>query len=393
MVKKTGKSSPRTRNAGGNPKGQSGGGSGSGSGGESGGGMTYAQSGVDIEAGDRTVDLIKSHLKRTYNPRVLGKHGAFAGCFRLDYNERLFKRNYKDPVLVACTDGVGTKVMLAVQMGVHDTIGQDCVAMNVNDMIVQGAEPLFFLDYIGVHKVVPEHMEQIVKGVADGCQLAGCALIGGETAEMPDVYKKGDYDLAGFAVGVCELSRVVDGQRVEKDDVILGLASSGIHSNGYSLVRAIIKQAKLDLDMVYPELQDDRPEPRPLGLALLEPTRIYARQIVSLLRSYKVKKPISGMAHITGGGLPGNVNRALHSGVNAKINRKTWSIPPLFKFLQKHGQIADDEMLKVFNMGVGYTLIVRPHFAQAVMDKLRRQGEQPFVLGKITAGTGKVVIQ
>jgi len=356
------------------------------------GGVTYAQSGVDIEAGDRTVDLIKGHLKRTYSPRVLGKHGAFAGCFRLDYNERLFKRNYKDPVLVACTDGVGTKVLLAVQMGVHDTIGQDCVAMNVNDMIVQGAEPLFFLDYVGVHKVVPEHMEQIVKGVADGCQLAGCALIGGETAEMPDVYKKGDYDLAGFAVGVCELKRVVDGQRVEAGDVILGLASSGIHSNGYSLVRAIIKQANLDLDKTYPQLQSDGAPDRSFGMHLLEPTRIYAKQIVSLLRSYKVKKPIGGMAHITGGGLPGNVNRALHDGVNARISLKSWDVPPLFKFLQKNGKVSDDEMLKVFNMGVGYTLIVRPHFAESVIDKLTQQGETVFVMGKITPGTGKVVL-
>jgi phosphoribosylformylglycinamidine cyclo-ligase len=369
MAKKKGKSSKR----GSNPK--------------AGGGMTYAQSGVDIEAGDRTVDLIKGHLKRTYSPRVLGKHGAFAGCFRLDFNERLFKRNYKDPVLVACTDGVGTKVMLAVEMGVHDTIGQDCVAMNVNDLIVQGAEPLFFLDYVGVNKVVPKHMEQIVKGVADGCQLAGCALIGGETSEMPAVYKKGDYDLAGFSVGVCELKRVIDGQRVEKGDIVIALPSSGIHSNGYSLVRAIIKKAKLDLNKVYPELDDDRP----LGLVLLEPTRIYSKQIVSLLRAYKVKRPISGMAHITGGGLPGNVNRALHDGVNAKLSKKAWGIPPLFKFIQKHGNVSDEEMFKVFNMGVGYTLIVKPHFADAILDKLQKLGEEAFVLGKITAGTGRVV--
>jgi phosphoribosylformylglycinamidine cyclo-ligase len=358
--------------------------------------MTYAQSGVDIDAGDRTVDLIKGHLKRTYGQRVLGRHGAFAGCFRLDYNERLFKRNYKDPVLVACTDGVGTKVLLAIQMGVHDTIGRDCVAMNVNDLIVQGAEPLFFLDYIGTHKMLPKQMEQIVKGVADGCQLSGCALIGGETSEMPDVYSKGDYDLAGFAVGVCELKRIIDGQRVEKGDVILGLTSSGIHSNGYSLVRAIIKEAKLDLDKVYPDLQDSAPESSPescpLGMALLEPTRIYAKQVVSVLNSYKVKRPISGMAHITGGGLPGNVNRALHDGVNAKISRKAWDVPPLFRFLQKHGQVAEDEMLKVFNMGIGFTLIVRPHFADAVMEKLTRQGEQVVQLGRITAGTGKVVL-
>ncbi|RMH13734.1 MAG: phosphoribosylformylglycinamidine cyclo-ligase [Gammaproteobacteria bacterium] len=351
-------------------------------------GLTYAQAGVDIDAGDRTVDRITAHLRRTYGPRVLGRDGAFAGCFRLDYNERLFKRNYKDPVLIACTDGVGTKVLLAVQMGIHDTIGQDCVAMNVNDMIVQGAEPLFFLDYVGVHRVIPEQMEQIVKGVADGCQLAGCALIGGETAEMPDVYKPGDYDLAGFAVGVCELKRVIDGQRVEPGDIIIGLTSSGIHSNGYTLVRAILKHAKLNLDKVYPDLEDTRP----LGRVLLEPTRIYARQVVSVLRSYKRKRPIGGMAHITGGGLPGNVNRALHSSVDAKIHKKAWQIPPLFKFLQRQGKVDEQEMFRVFNMGVGYTLIVRPHFTEAIMEKLRKAGEQPFVLGRITRGTGRVVL-
>jgi phosphoribosylformylglycinamidine cyclo-ligase len=205
---------------------------------------------------------------------------------------------------------------------------------------------------------------------------------------MPDVYKEGDYDLAGFAVGVCELSRVVDGQRVEAGDVIVGLTSSGIHSNGYSLVRAIVDEAKLDLDKPYPELEDDRP----LGRVLLEPTRIYARQVINVLRGYKVKKPIGGMAHITGGGLPGNVNRALHGAVDARISRKAWDVPPLFKFLQRHGKIDEQEMLKVFNMGVGYTLIVRPHFAEAVMHKLRRQGEQPFVLGKITAGSGRVLM-
>lgn len=350
--------------------------------------MTYAGAGVSIEAGDEMVGLIKHHLRNTHGPRVLGRHGAFAGMFRLDYNERLFQRNYKDPVLVACTDGVGTKVLLAIQVGKHDTIGQDCVAMNVNDMIVQGAEPLFFLDYIGTHKVDPAHMERIVKGVADGCKLSGCALLGGETAEMPDVYGKGDYDLAGFAVGVVELKRIVEGdERVEKGDVVLGLASSGIHSNGYTLVRAIIKKAKLKLDKVYDELED----PRPLGEVLLEPTRIYVKPIVSLLRGYKRKKPISGMAHITGGGLPGNLNRALPADLNAKISRKAWDVPPLFRFLQKHGSVDEDEMLRVFNMGIGYTLIVRPHFAEAVAEKLTKAGETVYRLGQIVPGNGKVV--
>ncbi|WP_432797930.1 phosphoribosylformylglycinamidine cyclo-ligase [Poriferisphaera sp. WC338] len=352
-------------------------------------GLTYADSGVDIEAGDEVVDRIKGHLRRTYGPRVLGKHGAFAGCFRLDYNEKLFKRNYKDPVLVSGADGVGTKVMLAIELGIYDTVGQDCVAMNVNDMIVQGAEPLFFLDYVGIHKVIPQQMEQIVKGVADGCQLAGCALLGGETAEMADVYKEGDFDLAGFTVGVVELSKVVDGSRVEEGDVILGLASSGVHSNGFSLVRKIIDHAKLDIRKVYPEVDPDRP----LGEVLLEPTRIYSKQICSVLRSYSRKKPIGGMAHITGGGLPNNVNRALPSNLDAKISKKAWDVPPLFKFLKKHGNVAPAEMFRVFNMGIGYVLIVRPHFAEAITTKLKRQGETVYNLGEIVPGTGKVLLK
>ncbi len=359
---------------------------------KSSGGLTYAETGVSIEAGDAMVGRIQQHLRKTHGPRVLGKHGAFAGMFRLDYNERLFKRNYKDPVLVSCTDGVGTKVLLAIQLGVHDTIGQDCVAMNVNDMIVQGAEPLFFLDYIGTHAVEPEQMERIVKGVAEGCGLAGCALIGGETAEMPDVYGEGDYDLAGFSVGVVELSRIIEGdQRVEAGDVVLGLTSRGVHSNGYTLVRAIVERAKLKLDRVYGEFDEDAVfAGRPLGEILLEPTRIYVKPIVNLLRQYKVKRPISGMAHITGGGLPGNVNRALPDDMDAVLSRRSWEVPALFGFLQKHGGVADDEMLRVFNMGIGYTLIVRPHFAEAVAEKLRRAGETVVRLGEIVPGRGRV---
>ena len=349
--------------------------------------LTYAGSGVDIEAGDAVVGLIKHHMRRTYGPRVLGKHGAFAGCFRLDFNEKLFQRNYKDPVLVACTDGVGTKVLLATEAGIVDTIGQDCVAMNVNDLIVQGAEPLFFLDYVGIHKVIPQQTADIVKGVADGCTIAGCALLGGETAEMPDVYKPGDFDLAGFTVGVVELKKVIAGaERVEQGDVILGLASSGVHSNGFSLVRAIIKRARLKLDKVYPELDAQRT----LAQVLLEPTRIYVKPIIEVMHKYKVKKPISGMAHITGGGLPGNLNRSLPGNLDAKLNRKSWDVPPIFGFLQAKGKIADAEMLKVFNMGVGYTLIVRPHFADAIEKQLAKAGETVYRLGEIVKGTGKV---
>lgn len=350
--------------------------------------MTYAGSGVDIDAGDRMVGLIEGHMRRTYGPRVLGSHGGFAGLLRLDYNERLFKRNYKDPVLVACTDGVGSKVKLASELKTYDTVGQDLVAMSVNDLIVQGAEPLLFLDYIGTHHLDPEQMADIVKGVADGCEMAGCALLGGETAELPDLYAKGDFDLAGFAVGVCELNRVIDGSAVEAGDVILGLASSGVHSNGYSLVRAIIREKKLDIARVYEDLDPKQT----LGVVLLTPTRIYAKQVVAVLRSYKVKQVVTAMSHITGGGMPGNIPRTLGSHLDARIDRKAWTVPPVFKFLQKHGQVADEEMLKVFNMGVGYIMIVKPHFADAITDKLVRQGETVSRLGTVTAGTGRVVL-
>jgi len=350
--------------------------------------LTYRGSGVDIEAGDAVVDLIKGHCRRTFGPRVLGAFGGFAGCFRLDYNEKLFKRNYKEPVLIGCTDGVGSKIKLAAEMKVYDTVGQDLVAMNVNDLIVQGGEPLFFLDYIAVHKVIPTQVAQMVKGVADGCELAGAALLGGETAEMPSVYAQGDFDMAGFAVGVCELKRIIDGSKAEPGDVILGLGSSGIHSNGYSLVRAVVREAKLDLDKIYGELD----EKRTLGEVLLAPTRIYARQIVSVLRKYKVKQVITGMSHITGSGLPGNVPRSL-TNLNAVVNRKSWTPHPVFPFLQRHGRIADAEMLDVFNMGIGYVLFVKPHFAEAVADQLRKLGETVSVIGKLAAGSGKFVLK
>jgi phosphoribosylformylglycinamidine cyclo-ligase len=348
--------------------------------------MTYAGAGVDIDAGDEVVDRIKPVLKRTHGQRVMGLHGAFAGMFRLDYNESLFKRNYKDPVLVACTDGVGTKVMLAIEMNRLDTIGIDCVAMNVNDLIVQGAEPLFFLDYLGLSKVDPAKTADIITSVARGCEISGCALIGGECSEMPDIYKAGDFDIAGFAVGVVELARATDSTRIEPGDMVLGLASSGVHSNGYTLVRRIIEAKGLDLGSTYPELESDRT----LGDLLLEPTRIYAKSIVSLLRGYTVKKVVTGMAHITGGGLPGNLNRALPADMDALVDRSSWTVPPLFPFLQKHGDIASDEMDRVFNMGVGYCLVVRPTFADAVARKLEKSGETVFRMGEIVKGSGTV---
>jgi phosphoribosylformylglycinamidine cyclo-ligase len=360
--------------------------------------MTYAASGVDIDAGDRAVDLIGAMLRRTHGPRVLGRPGGFAGMFRLDYNEKLFKRNYRDPVLVACTDGVGTKVKLAADLKIYDTVGIDCVAMNVNDLIVQGAEPLLFLDYLGLHRNVPETTAALVEGVAKGCELAGCALIGGEMSEMPDVYAPGDFDIVGFAVGVVELPRVVDPARVEKGDIIIGLASSGVHSNGYSLVRKIVEKKHLKLDTVYDELatgsgSENGSGPPALGRVLLEPTRIYAKTVIKLLRHYTVKHVVSGMAHITGGGLPGNVCRALADDVDARIDASAWTPPPIFAFLQRHGRVEREEMLRVFNMGVGYVFIVRPSFADSVLRQLAKLDETAFVMGEVVKGRGEVRIE
>ena len=351
-------------------------------------GLTYAQSGVDMEAGDRVVELIKPALRRTHGPRVMGAYGGFGAMFRLDFKERIFRKNYKDPVLVACTDGVGTKVLLAIQMGRLDTIGIDCVAMNVNDLIVQGAEPLFFLDYLGLSRIRPEETASIIQGVARGCEIAGCALIGGECAEMPDIYKAGDFDIAGFAVGVVEAKRTIEGDRVKKGDLIIGLPSSGVHSNGYALVRRIVKEAKLDLSKHH-----DDAGPGTLGDLLLEPTRIYAKAVLKALGAYRRKRAIRGMAHITGSGIPGNLPRAFGEHLDAVVDCASWTVPPLFRFLQKHGGVAESEMWNVFNMGVGYCLIVHPDFAEGVMKKLRKSGEQPFVMGRIAKGSGQVRLE
>ncbi|HMN41424.1 MAG TPA: phosphoribosylformylglycinamidine cyclo-ligase [Phycisphaerales bacterium] len=379
-----------------------------------GGGLTYAAAGVDLHEKDTFTDSIVSIMRRTHGPRVIQNPGGFAGLFRLDFNQKLFRRNYKDPVLVACTDGCGTKVKLASEVGRYDTIGIDLVAMNVNDMVVQGAEPLFFLDYIAVSKVDSKMLTDVVRGVAEGCKLSGCALIGGETAEMPDVYAPGEFDLAGFAVGVVELSKATDAERVEPGDIVLGLTSSGVHSNGYSLVRRIVKDAGLGMGEVYPELGTPTlrggrtrggatsakhknpprsggvPKGKTLGEVLLTPTRIYAESITKLLRQYKVKKVITGMAHITGSGMSGNLCRALHSKVDAVVDRSSWPMPPLFAFLQKHGRVDTEEMYRVFNMGVGYTLIVRPAFAESVKERLEKLGETVYVIGKVVKGKGEV---
>ena len=349
--------------------------------------MTYAQSGVDIDAGDRMVGMIRKHMKRTFDPRVIDRHGGYAGFFRLDYGkERLLRRNYKAPVLVACTDGVGTKVKLAAEMKVYDTVGIDLVAMSVNDLIVSGAEPLLFLDYLAVNRLDPEVGTQMVKGVADGCVEAGCALLGGETAEMPDVYAEGDFDMAGFAVGAVSENKIIDGSLVRAGDVVLGLASSGIHSNGYSLVRAIVKQKKLDLHKVYPELDAKRT----LGQVLLTPTRIYARPVHRVLRYYRRKIAIVAMAHITGGGIPGNLPRVFPETLDADLRRDAWPTPPVFEFLQSHGHVPQEEMDRVFNLGIGYIMIVRPKYAESVMKQLKRYKEKVYRLGVMVKGSGQV---
>lgn len=351
--------------------------------------VSYEQSGVNIEANDVMVDKIHNSVASTFGPRVMDLKGGFAGMFRLDYDEKLFKKNYTNPVLVACTDGVGSKVQLAAEIKKYDTVGIDLVAMSVNDMLVQGAEPLFFLDYLGVNKLAPAEIAEMVKGVAAGCRLADCALIGGETAEMPDTYKKGDFDMAGFAVGVVERKKIITGQAVRQGDVVLGLASSGLHSNGYTLVRNICFK-KCGFKMTETPAEFDG---QSLGDVFLEPTRIYVQSVVKLLGQYKVKQVVHGMAHITGGGLVGNVPRVLPKNCNAVINKSAWPVPKIFSFLQKHGPVEETEMFRVFNMGIGFVMIVAEDFADAVAKKLSRYGEEVYKIGRITTGTGKVVLK
>jgi len=364
---------------------------------------------VDIDKKDAFTESLETMLRRTFTDRVIPNPGGFAGLFRLDYKQRLFSRNYKDPVLVACCDGVGTKVKLAAEMGVFDTVGIDLVAMNVNDLIVQGAEPLFFLDYIAVPEVDTKVLTDLVKGIAEGCRKSGCALLGGETANMPDVYRKGDFDLAGFCVGVVELRRVQKPTRVSVGDVVLGLASDGIHSNGYTLVRKVVSEAGLDLRKVYGEATESEvtksrsrggaksgrqrgngAAERTLGEVLLTPTRLYADPVTRLQRSYKVKNIISGMAHITGSGIGGNLCRALPGTLDAVVDRESWPRPAVFSFLQEKGNIPEEEMWRVFNMGIGYCMVVRPAFAESVAERLTKLGERVYRIGEVVKGKGEV---
>ncbi len=347
--------------------------------------ITYKDAGVDIDAADEMVDQIGPLLRRTWGPRVVTDHGGFAGAFRLDYGERLFARAYRDPVLVACTDGVGSKLLVAIQAKRYDTVGVDCVAMNVNDMITLGAEPLMFLDYIAVNKLAPRIATDIVRGVVAGCEEADCALLGGETAELPDLYRRGHFDLAGFAVGVAERGRLLRPQKnVKPGDDIIGLASSGLHSNGYALARkALLTEAGIGLN------ETPRPLNEPLIDVLLRPTRIYVRSIRAVLRRYKQRNPVVGMAHITGGGLPGNVPRVLPKNCDAVIRRGAWTPPPIFGLLERCG-VPEEELFNVFNMGIGYTLITRPRSTATVIKTLEKAGETATVIGVVRRGSGKL---
>ncbi len=332
--------------------------------------LSYRDAGVDIDAGDALVNAIKPFAKRTMRDGVLGGIGGFGALFEIS-------KKYQNPVLVSGTDGVGTKLKLAFQLNRHDTVGIDLVAMSVNDILVQGAEPLFFLDYFSCGKLDVGTASRVIKGIAAGCEQAGCALIGGETAEMPGMYPEGEYDLAGFAVGVAEKDRLIDGTKIIPGDAVIGLASSGIHSNGYSLVRRIIDVAKPDLDADF--------HGRTLADALMQPTRIYVKSLLKLMEAVEVK----GMAHITGGGLVENIPRVLPDSVVAEIQKEAWEMPPLFNWLQENGNVADDEMHRVFNCGIGMAVVVAREEAEKAVALLREAGDTVWQIGSIPQRTGE----
>jgi len=330
-------------------------------------GLSYRDAGVDMDAGDALIDAIKPFARRTMRPEVLAGIGGFGALCELP-------AKYRHPVLVSGTDGVGTKLKLAFSLDRHDTVGIDLVAMSVNDVLVQGAEPLFFLDYFACGKLAPRVAADVIKGIALGCEQAGCALIGGETAEMPGMYPEGEYDLAGFCVGVVEKERIISGRDIVPGDVLLGLASSGAHSNGFSLVRSVLERARPDLGADF--------HGRPLGDVLLAPTRIYVKPVLQLLETV----PVKGLAHITGGGLTGNVPRMLPPGTRAAIRAAAWSRPPLFNWLQGEGGVAEDEMHRVFNCGIGMVVALAAAEAGRAAELLRAAGETVYEIGVIEAG-------
>jgi phosphoribosylformylglycinamidine cyclo-ligase len=337
--------------------------------------ITYKDAGVDIEAGDELVERIKPAVKRSMRPEVLAGLGGFGALFELPVDR------YKKPVLVSGTDGVGTKLRLAIETGKHDTIGIDLVAMCANDVVVQGAEPLFFLDYYATGKLSVAVAESVIKGIVEGCVQAGAALIGGETAEMPGMYAEGDYDLAGFCVGIVEKDAIIDGSHTRPGDTIIGLPSSGPHSNGYSLVRKLLHTAKATpaTKLAGGLLYD----------ALLAPTRIYVKPLLALAKTVS----IHGMAHITGGGLTENIPRVIPHGLEVLLSAQTWTRPPVFDWLQKAGNISNEEMYRTFNCGIGMTVCVAAEHTEKALQTLRAQGEQPVIIGEVRRGDGGVVVR
>ncbi len=340
--------------------------------------LTYKDAGVNIDAGNYSVKLIKDSVRATYRPEVLGDLGGFGGLFALNAGK------YKEPVLVSGTDGVGTKLKIAFLLGKHDTVGQDAVAMCVNDILVQGAEPLFFLDYLAVGNLDPEQVAAVVKGVANACKESGCALIGGETAEMAGFYPDGEYDIAGFSVGVVEKSKIITAEKVKEGDVLLGLPSTGVHSNGFSLVRKIVFERQgMKGDEYIDELGTT------IGEALLTPTRLYPKVCLPLIEAYD----IHGMVHVTGGGFYDNIPRALPEGLAVEINDDTWAMPPIFALLQKWGNVEWKEMYRTFNMGIGMILIASKDEAAKMKAKLEADGETVYEIGRVVRGNHDVTIK
>lgn len=338
--------------------------------------QSYEKAGVNLEAGYEVVRRIKKHVASTARPGVMGNIGAFGGMFDLS------ALDVKEPVLVSGTDGVGTKLKLAFEMDKHDTIGIDAVAMCVNDVLAQGAEPLEFLDYVAVGRNEPKKIEAIVAGVAEGCRQAGCALVGGETAEMPGMYAEGEYDIAGFTVGVVEKSKLIDGSKVAVGDVLVGIASSGVHSNGFSLVRKIVADNALNLHESYAELSN-----KLLGEVLLTPTKIYVKPVLEVIR----RCDVHGISHITGGGFDENIPRILREGQGIEIEEGTWEILPVFRFLEKYGKVPHREMFNIFNMGIGMVVALDPSEAEKAVAILEEQGEKASVIGRITGTEGVVI--
>ncbi|HET7521761.1 MAG TPA: phosphoribosylformylglycinamidine cyclo-ligase [Bacillales bacterium] len=332
----------------------------------------YKQAGVDVIAGYEAVNRMKKHAASTKREGVMGSLGAFGGMFDLS------ALSLKEPVLVSGTDGVGTKLMLAFEMDRHDTIGVDAVAMCVNDIVAQGAEPLYFLDYIACGKLEPEKAEAIVSGIAEGCRKAGAALIGGETAEMPGMYGNEEYDVAGFSVGVAEKSRLIDGERIASGDLLVGIASNGFHSNGFSLVRKVVREAGLDLQKRYDGFE------RTLGEELLKPTRIYVKPVLSVRKAHDIK----GIAHVTGGGFGENIPRMLPEGLGAEIDGGSWPVPPIFDFIGQHGDLSREDMFGAFNMGIGMVLAVSADEAPAFIRQLEHDGEKAYIIGRVKKGEG-----